>query len=310
MVREVLSVVANRFKAYVELLRPFTLIAPFFVSFFIMLSSLIYNNKLYSLHNWWLTAVQASLVLALLNGASNTLNQATDVEADRISKPYRPIPRGVVSIKEAYILATVLYILVLIRAFTLNLNFGFFVALITFFTITYSLPPRMKKYLFLNQIWVSIPRGALGILASWSVFGDPLQKEPLIMGIIASLFLIGGVTTKDIGDSLADKKTGTYTLVNTYGTKKAAYISLPFLLAPFASIPFIVNDGILAPYLLPLSLLAIPSFLIFYLMIKESRSKKFENTRAWVLMYVEYLLLALGFAVLIMFGEMNKALYL
>jgi len=35
-----------KFRGYLDLLRPFTLVAPFFVSMFIMFASLIYNNKL------------------------------------------------------------------------------------------------------------------------------------------------------------------------------------------------------------------------------------------------------------------------
>ncbi len=118
---------------------------------------------------------QASLTLALVNAASNALNQSTDVEADKISKPYRPIPRGIVAPDEARSIAFILYLFVLLRAVTMNFWFGIFVFFIMIFTITYSLPPRMKRYLFLNQIWIAIPRGLFGILAAWSVFGDPFQ---------------------------------------------------------------------------------------------------------------------------------------
>ena len=171
------------------------------------------------------------------------------------------------------------------------------------FTVTYSLPPRMKKHLFINQIWISIPRGLLGILASWSVFGYPFQKEPLVIGIMATLFFIGAMTTKDIVDKLADKRTGTKTLINTYGIKKAAFISLPFLFFPFAVVPLLVDNGILNSYLLPLTIFTIPSFLVFYLMIRQIESKSLENVQAWVLMYVEYLFFAVSFSTLIVFGE-------
>ncbi|HEC82233.1 MAG TPA: 4-hydroxybenzoate polyprenyltransferase [Thermoplasmatales archaeon] len=290
-------------KGYVDLLRPFTLIPPFFVSLFIMIASLIYNNELGVNPSWWVTAVQASFTLTLLNAASNILNQAADVEADIISKPYRPIPRGVVKPNEAHTIAYLLYLLVLFRALTINIRFGTIVALIMFFTITYSLPPRVKRFLFLNQIWVAIPRGALGILASWSVFGYAFQREPLTIAVMASLFLVGGTTTKDIVDSAADRKTGTYTLINTYGTKKAAYISLPFLILPFLSIPVFALNNLLARYLLPLTVFAIPSFLVFYLMVRGSRTRKLENVHAWAVMYLEYLFFAICFAALVILGE-------
>ena len=291
-----------KIRGYLDLVRPFTLLAPFFVSMFIMVASLIYNNKLETTEDWWIIIPQASLTLAFLNAASNALNQATDVEADQISKPYRPIPRGVVTRDEAQSIAYLFYLFGLLRALTLDFWFGIFVFLIMVFTVTYSLPPRMKKYLFINQIWIAIPRGLLGILASWSVFGDPFQKEPIGIGIIAMVFFIGGMTTKDIVDAKADKKTGTKTLINTYGTIKAAFISLPFLFFPFALVPLLVNMGFLETYLLPLTIFVIPSVLIFYLLIKENESQTLENVHAWALMYVEYLFYAISFSTLIILG--------
>jgi len=241
-----------------------------------------------------------------LNAASNALNQATDAEADKISKPYRPIPRGIVKPDEAQSLAYILYLFALLRSVTINVWFGIFVFLIMVFTITYSLPPRTKRFLFLNQVWIAIPRGLLGILAAWSVFGYPFQKEPLIIGTIATIFLIGGMATKDIVDSVADKRTGTHTLINIYGAKKTALISFPFMFFPFAFIPIMVNNNILKPYLWPLTFLLIPSCLISYLMTKESESKTLENIPAWTVMYIEYIFFAMGFALLVIFGETSN----
>jgi geranylgeranylglycerol-phosphate geranylgeranyltransferase len=292
-----------RIRGYIDLLRPFTLLAPFFVSMFIMYASLIYNNQLETTPNWFFIILQASLTLAFLNAASNALNQSTDVESDKISKPYRPIPRGIVSREEAQSLAYIFYLFGLLRAVTINVWFGIFVFLIMLFTVTYSLPPRMKQYLFINQVWIAIPRGFLGILASWSVFGEPFQKEPLVIGVIATVFFIGGMTTKDIVDREADKRTGTRTLINTFGITKAAFISFPFLIFPFAIIPIITNMGLLNTYLLPLVIFTIPSALIFYFMIRESESKTLENVHAWSLMYIEYLFYAVGFSSLIILGE-------
>jgi len=294
-----------KIRAYIDLLRPFTLIAPFFVSMFIMFASLVYNDKFGASSDWWITIAQASLTLAFLNGASNALNQATDVEADTISKPYRPIPRGLVKPDEAQSIAYIFYLFALLRAVTINIWFGVFVFLIMLFTVMYSLPPRMKRFLFINQVWIAVPRGLLGVLASWSVFGDPFQKEPLMIGIVIFVFFIGAMTTKDIVDCKADKRTGTRTLINTFGTKKAAFISFPFLFFPFALVPFFIHYGMLNAYLLPLTIFAIPGFIIFYLILKENVSETLENVQAWSLMYITYLFYAISFVSLIVFGELG-----
>ena len=297
----------KRIQAYIDLIRPFTLLAPIIVSVCIMIASLFYNGRTDELFCiWWTTIIPASFALAILNGASNALNQVTDVKADKISKPYRPLPRGDLSPKEAKTVSLILYITAFSLSLLVNVMFAIFVLLIAIFTVTYSIPPRIKDILFLNQLWVGVPRGLLGILASWSVFGNALEPLPMAIGLIAMSYLIGGSITKDIIDSEADKKTGTHTLVNTFGVKKAALIALPFMFFPFAYIPILIDSGILHPYLWILTFLAIPGYFIFHLMIKGEKKGGFsENTSSWTLMYVTYFVFAFGFSVLTILGSVT-----
>jgi len=297
----------RHFKNYIDLIRPFTLLAPIIVSSCIMIAS-YFNNRIAGdfISIWWITILPASFALAILTGASNTLNQLTDITTDKISKPYRPLVRGSIPVRKALIICIILYSLAILISLLINSMFSFLVILIAFFSITYSIPPRFKDILFVNQLWIAVPRGLFGILASWSVFGNPFKTLPLVIGMIAMCFLIGGSITKDIVDNDADKKTGTRTLVNTFGVKKAAIMSLPFMIFPFAYIPMLIHSGILDSYLWILSLLAIPAFLIFYLMIKENRSGRFlENTPSWTLMYITYFVFAFGFSILTVFGSIT-----
>ena len=295
----------NRLKGYIDLLRPFTLLTPFIVSISIMIASFFYNKASGVFADVFFRMILPSgFCISILNAASNILNQATDLATDRISKPYRPIPRGVISVKKATAISYMLYTLALSLAFFINAMFFILVLSIAIFTISYSLPPRMKDQLFLNQLWVAIPRGLLGIFASWSLFGNLFEPLPIIIGSIAMLFLIGGTITKDITDKDADKSTGTKTLVNTYGIKKAAFMALPFLFIPFTFVPLVISFGILEPHFMILTLFAIPGYLIFYSMVKDkTRSALFENTKAWSLMYFTYLLFAISFSILAVLGS-------
>lgn len=296
---------SEQVRAAIDLVRPFTLAAPFLVSMAIATASLVFNrNQTPIKPDWFITVGQTSLTIVLVNAASNALNQATDVEADRISKPYRPIPKGLIRADTAQSIAYLLYLFALLRAVTINLWFGIFVFLIMVFTVTYSLPPRIKKYLFINQVWIAIPRGILGILASWSVFGaDPFTPTPIAIGLISTIYLIGGMSTKDITDSEADKKTGVNTLINTYGNKKTALICFPFMFFPFIFIPIFINQGSLEQYLWPLTFLVIFSFIIFYLILRGEESNVFENVHAWSLMYLQYIIFAMGFSLLTIFSD-------
>jgi geranylgeranylglycerol-phosphate geranylgeranyltransferase len=302
-----LSVINQQIKRYFDLIRPFTLLAPIIVSSSIMVASFFYYRKSDNLFTiWWTIIIPASFALAILTGASNTLNQVTDTEADKISKPYRPIPRGLITPESAKLISLILYIIAIAISFTINPMFFVLVLLIVVFSITYSIHPRFKDILFVNQLWIGIPRGFLGILASWSVFGNALEPLPLTIGIIAMTFLIGGSITKDILDCEADKKTGTKTLVNKYGVKKAALMALPFLFFPFVYIPILIDIGILHSYLWMLTFLCIPAYFIFHLMIKDAKKVCYlENTSSWTLMYVTYFVFAFSFSILTVLGSIS-----
>jgi 4-hydroxybenzoate polyprenyltransferase len=293
------EVVIHKIRIYLELLRPFTLLAPLVVSSSVMIASLVNSGTIdLSFVSLLWTILSASFCFALLNGASNVLNQATDWKEDALSKPYRPIPKGIITPKEAYKVSFFLYTVALLLSLAVNILFSFFIFLIAFFSITYSLPPRMKKFLFLNQLWVALPRGFFGIVGSWSVFGNPFEPLPLAIGCVAALFLFGGTATKDILDAEADRTVGTKTLVNVFGVKTAAFFSLVFMTGAFGLIIPLVYFHIIHYTLLPLVFLGILSVLIGWLMFHKHKNTKCENTSAWTLMYATYFIFALSFAVI------------
>lgn len=293
------EVLMHKIRVYLELLRPFTLLAPLIVSSSVMIASLVNSGTtdLSFVSLLW-TILSASFCFALLNGASNVLNQATDWKEDTLSKPYRPIPKGIITPNEAYTVSFFLYTVAFLLSLAVNILFSFFIFLIAFFSITYSLPPRMKKFLFLNQLWVALPRGFFGIVGSWSVFGNPFEPLPLAIGCVAALFLFGGTATKDILDAEADRTVGTKTLVNVFGVKTATFFSLVFMTGAFGLIIPLVYFHIIHYTLLPLVFLGILSVLIGWLMFHKHKNTKCENTSAWTLMYATYFIFALSFAVI------------
>ena len=84
--------------AYIELIRPFTLLAPLFGGLgasFLALVSMDFEG--FS----WPTLIYGVATLMILNAASNCMNAAYDAHIDRINKPYRPIPKGLLTRDEA-----------------------------------------------------------------------------------------------------------------------------------------------------------------------------------------------------------------
>jgi len=296
------EVIVQKIRLYLKLLRPFTLLAPLIVSSSVIIASLVRSgNTTFPFVSLLQIILSASFCFALLNGASNVLNQATDWKEDALSKPYRPIPQGLLLPTEAYTLSFLLYVVAFLLSLTVHVLFAFFIFIIAFFSITYSVKPRIKKFLILNQLWVAISRGFLGIVASWSVFGNPSDSLPLAIGCVAALFLFGGTTTKDILDAEADRSVGTKTFVNVFGLKIASIISLVFMIGAFCMIVPFAYFHMIPSTVVPLVLLSFLSVVIGWLMCHKQKNTKYENTSAWTLMYGTYFIFALSFSLITIF---------
>jgi 4-hydroxybenzoate polyprenyltransferase len=305
--------VPKKLRGFVDLIRPFTLLAPLIGGLcgglmgwravnptgslpFLFISD---NFPFLQYHEGFLELLIGATTLIILNAASNALNAVYDVEIDKINKPYRPIPSRIVTKDEARTLAWILYPIVLFRAVLVNRTFGLFVLVIMLITIFYSTPPlRLKKRLWTSNITIAFARGMLGFVAAWSIFGDPFAElTPWIIGGVMMTFLIGAITSKDFTDMKGDRRFGVRTLPVVYGVRKAAVFSGPFFVAPFILILLGLMAGVLKLEMFWLVLLAIWGVVIAILMQKVAtrEEKTFENTIVWVNMYLMLIALQIFF---------------
>lgn len=282
--------------AYIELLRPFTLLAPLFGGLgasFLALAAQDFEG--FS----WSTLVYGVATLMILNAASNCMNAAYDAHIDRINKPYRPIPKGLVTRDEASSLAFMLYFIALFRAILISYQFFAIVLIISIITIYYSMPPvRLKKRFWVSNITIAIARGLLGFLAGWTIFGDPTNATPWVIGGILCIYLVGATTSKDFTDVEGDSKYGMRTLPVVYGPKRAALISGPFFIIPFILIPVGVLRGHLIEAANYLLILVVWGAYVMWLLQTHAteRDPNFENSPVWKHMYLMLFALQLGFA--------------
>jgi 4-hydroxybenzoate polyprenyltransferase len=282
--------------AYVELIRPFTLLFPLIAgtAFGVM------GAHSTGWANWDLsTLIMGVGALVLVNAGSNTLNSVYDVDIDRINKPYRPIPRGAVNPQEALTLAWLLYIFTVWRATATNQAFAAFLVAIMFLTIAYSAPPfRLKKRFIVNNVSIALARGLFGVLAAWSIFGDPLHPVPWTVGAVFFVFLVGAATTKDFTDIKGDAAYDIKTLPVVLGVSQAARVSAAFFIIPLAIIPISVQFDLLYPnanFLVLLGFLGANAFRHTHDWA-SSRDPVLENGPMWRQMYILMMALALGFS--------------
>ena len=292
----------ERLGLYWELARPFTLVAPalgMFTGSVIALGA----SPAIPLSPWIAAKIGlGTLMAAVLNAASNTLNQVTDLEADRINKPDRPVPAGRVAPEEALRLSGWLYVTAFVLATFVGPQCTLLAGTAAVLTVLYSAPPfRLKAVPYLANLVIAIPRGVLLKVAGWSCVRDFGRMEPWYIGAIFGLFLLGATTTKDFADIRGDRAAGFRTLPVVLGTRRAAWLTAPFLVLPFLLIPYGLRLGLLsgAPWvLLPLTgLLASWGAYVAWLMLRRPDDlASTENHPSWTHMYVMMFVAQIAFA--------------
>ena len=244
---------------------------------------------------------------AVLNAASNALNQIYDLEIDRVNKPKRPLPSGRLTMREAWIFTYVTYTAALLLAWLVapgGRHECFWIVLAaTAITILYSVPPfRTKRLGIWANVTIAIPRGVLLKVAGWSSVKTIAGVEPWYIGLIFGLFLLGASTTKDFADMEGDARGGCRTLPIIYGVRRAAWMISPSFVVPFLMIAAGAWAGILTGNFVLLQVLSLVmtayGIYVCYLMLRRPEDLAVEeNHVSWAHMYRMMFVAQIGFAI-------------
>jgi 4-hydroxybenzoate polyprenyltransferase len=293
-------------KAYVELARPFTLIAPA-LGFFSGAVTAIGAAPAEPWHPRLLVyPLVGSLMAVVLNGANNALNQIYDLEIDRVNKPKRPLPSGRLTIADAWRFAVPTYVIALWLAWLVapggRRECFWIVVVAAIATYLYSAPPfRTKRRGIWANVTIAIPRGVLLKVAGWSAVKTVFGVEPWYIGAIFGLFLLGASTTKDFADIEGDRRGGCLTLPIQYGVRRAAWMISPSFVLPFLMIPAGAWMGILTGHFWLLqglgAFMTLYGLYVCYLMLRHPEDLAVEeNHVSWAHMYRMMFAAQIGFA--------------
>ncbi len=287
-------------RLYWTFARPFTLVPPMVGIFS---GSLIgygaSHVRLRVLH-----VLLAVLAAAVLNAASNGLNQICDLENDRVNKPHRPLPSGKMALGQAWVFVVVAYAAALAMVAAVNREtFGIYVAAAAA-TVAYSAPPvRLKRHPVGSNLIIALIRGELLKVAGWAAVATVLRSiEPWYIGFVYFVFLLGATTTKDFADIEGDRAAGCVTLPVKYGARWSARAISPAFLVPWLLLPLglflrILSGNPEAIIVLSVVMLVWGSYVI-YLMNKDPYRlvSEGENHPAWHHMYWMMMVGHLGLA--------------
>jgi 4-hydroxybenzoate polyprenyltransferase len=293
-------------RAYVDLARPFTLVAPAlgFVSGALTAVGAAPREP------WSPSLLVAPLIgsamAAVLNAGNNALNQIYDLEIDRINKPKRPLPSERLTIAQVWWFTNVTYAVALVLAWLVapagRHECFWLVAVAVVCTYIYSVPPmRTKRLGIWANVTIAIPRGVLLKVAGWSSVKTIAGLEPWYIGAIFGLFLLGATTTKDFADMDGDRRGGCRTLPIQYGVRRAAWMISPSFVVPFLMINAGAAARILTGSFVLLqilgALMTAYGLYVLYLMLRRPEDLAVEeNHVSWAHMYRMMFVAQIGFA--------------
>ncbi len=246
----------------------------------------------------------AVLAAAVLNAASNGLNQICDLPNDRVNKPQRPLPSGKMTLAEAWVFVALTYAAALAMVAAVNLETLAIYVAAALATIAYSAPPvRLKRHPLGSNFIIALIRGELLKVAGWAAVATVLSSiEPWYIGFIYFVFLLGATTTKDFADIEGDRAAKCVTLPVKYGAAWSARAISPSFLIPWLLLPVglelrILHGNAKAIISLAVVMLVWGSYVV-YLMNKDPRRlvSEGENHPAWHHMYWMMMVGHLGLA--------------
>jgi 4-hydroxybenzoate polyprenyltransferase len=296
----------GRARVWAELSRPFTLVAPAlgFASGAVTAAGAAPREPRGT--DLIVYPVIGLSMAAVLNAASNALNQIYDLEIDRINKPRRPLPSNRISLGDAWIFTIACYAVALVLAWFVapaGRHECFWIVLAaTAMTIVYSVPPfRTKRLGIWANVTIAVPRGVLLKVAGWSSVKTIVGAEPWYIGAIFGLFLLGASTTKDFADMEGDARGGCRTLPIIYGVRQAAWMISPSFVVPFLMISVGSFSGVLTgSFVLLQALSAVMTaygLYVCYLMLRRPEDLAVEeNHVSWAHMYRMMFVAQVGFA--------------
>jgi geranylgeranylglycerol-phosphate geranylgeranyltransferase len=219
-----------------------------------------------------LEALMAAVVVFIVTGAGNSINDYFDHKIDAINKPERPIPSGRISLKKALIYSVSLFVVGIIIAFAINFLLGMIAFLSSLLMIYYA--RDLKTKCLIGNMSISFLTGLC------FVFGGIAVNQIMVsiyLGFYAFLMTMAREIVKDMEDMEGDKEEGATTLPIVYGKKTSSVIAAFFMIFASVTSPILYFMGIFSIFYLIILIIAIIVFLSGAVSILKDQS--IETTR-------------------------------
>jgi len=240
----------------------------------------------------------ATLVAGLtVNIAIVGVNQLTDVEIDRVNKPFLPIAAGLLSLRAATAIVIVCSVVPLVLALTQGAVETGAVAAGLAVGALYSLPPfRLKRFPVAASLCISGVRSVVVNLGVYWHFAERIDPPVVALCLFVLPFSLAIAILKDVPDIEGDRRYSIRTFTVRLGPERVFRSGLAALLIAYAGM-VVIAPPLLLDYANPVVLAvghALAAALLLYWAKSANPRHHTEFTRfymrVWVLFFLEYLL--------------------
>ena len=240
----------------------------------------------------------ATMVAALtVNIAIVGVNQITDVEIDRVNKPFLPIAAGDLSLGGAKAIVVVCSIVPLAMGLTQGWVETVAVAAALAVGAVYSLPPfRLKRFPVAASLCISGVRSVVVNLGVYWHFAGQIDPAVWALCLFVLPFSLAIAILKDVPDIEGDRQYAIRTFTVRLGPEPVFRLGMAALLTAYAGMiliaPFVLRDSV-NPYVLAGGHAAAVVLLLWWAKSANPRyHTKFTRfyMRVWMLFFLEYIL--------------------
>lgn len=204
---------SKRLRAYLDLARP--------VNVGITLVSIPVATILAGANRTlWSAIALASITGGLVAAAANAINDYFDVAIDTMNKPSRPIPRGDVTKREAWLEWCVLSLVAI--GLNLFLNSIALAIVVGAVFVLYGYSAVLKRTILVGNLVVAFMT-AMAFIYGAAVIGN--VRRAIVPALFAFLVNVPREIIKDIEDVEGDRKDNAITLAVKYGAKPGLWIA-------------------------------------------------------------------------------------
>jgi geranylgeranylglycerol-phosphate geranylgeranyltransferase len=173
----------------------------------------------------WLFFLLAGITGALVAASANAINDAFDIDIDRINRPDRPLPHGALTPRDA----RKMWLILSIAALVINLFLNSIALLIVVLSIVllYFYSARLKRTVFIGNLVIGLMTG-MAFIYGGVVVGR--MERAVVPAIFAFFVNLARELLKDVEDMEGDQREHAVTLPVKYGVTPALVLSTVSLL--------------------------------------------------------------------------------